>query len=145
MPSSNDYLEYVLEQLGGLGRVRSRRMFGGFGLYCAEQFFALIFDDTLYFKVGDSNRADYESRGMARFRPHRDRPELSMTYYTVPAEVLEDVEEAVAWARRSVEAALISANTHRKPGVVKRRTTVKRKATAKTKSTAAKRIRTRRN
>ena len=29
-----------------------------------------------------------------------------MTYYTVPAEVLEDRDEVVAWARKSVAAAL---------------------------------------
>jgi hypothetical protein len=33
MAVSEDYLQYVLEQLAGLGRVTARRMFGGVGLY----------------------------------------------------------------------------------------------------------------
>jgi DNA transformation protein and related proteins len=105
MPHSNEYLEYVLEQLSGLPDVRSRRMFSGAGLYQDEVFFGLLFNDTLYFKVDDSTRPDYESRGMAQFRPYEDRPLLSFSYYEVPAEVLEDRHELQAWARRSVQAA----------------------------------------
>jgi DNA transformation protein len=105
MAHSNEYLEYVLEQLSGLPDVRSRRMFSGAGLYQDEVFFGLLFNDTLYFKVDDSNRPDYESRGMAQFRPYADRPLLSFSYYEVPAEVLEDRHELQAWAARSVQAA----------------------------------------
>ena len=109
MPMSAGYASYVLEQLTGLGQVTSRRMFGAVGLYQGGLFFGLVSGDTLYFKVGDRNRADYEERGMRRFRPYRDRPELSMTYYEVPADVLEDAEELIVWARRSVDEALSTA------------------------------------
>jgi DNA transformation protein and related proteins len=105
MAVSGDYLQYVLEQLAGLGRVATRRMFGGVGLYHDERFFGFIAGDTLYFKVNDSNRSDYQTRNMGRFRPYPDRPELSMTYYEVPADTLEDADECVAWAQRSVAVA----------------------------------------
>ena len=97
--------QYVLEQLQRAGRVTSRRMFGAVGLYCDDVFFAIIDDDTLYFKVDDTTRADYESRGMKPFRPYKNKPEVSMTYYTVPVDVLDDAEELVLWARRSVSIA----------------------------------------
>jgi DNA transformation protein and related proteins len=99
------FLQYVLEQLERLRGVRQRRMFGGVGLYCDDVFFGLIDDDTLYFKVDDTTRPDYESRGMQPLRPFKDKPEVSMTYYTVPADVLDDAEELVSWARRSVSIA----------------------------------------
>jgi DNA transformation protein len=102
MATTDDYLQFVLEQLKGLGNVTSRRMFGGVGLYQDERFFAIIMGDTLYFKVNDANRGDYEARGMGRFRPYPNKPHLSMTYYEVPADVLEDADECAAWARRSV-------------------------------------------
>jgi DNA transformation protein len=105
MAVSRDYLQYVLEQLAGLGELRSQRMFGAAGLYCAEVFFAIVNDDTLYLRVDDSNRADFTSRGMAPFRPYADRPEVSMTYYEVPAEVLEDGAALVSWAQRSLAGA----------------------------------------
>ena len=106
MAVSSDYLDYVHDQLSGLGGVSSRRMFGGAGLYCDEFFFALIDNDTLYLRVDDANRADFTTRGMGQFRPYPDRPELSMSYYEAPADVLEDATALVAWARRSVAAAM---------------------------------------
>ena len=105
MAVSRAYLDYVLGQLAGLGRVRSRRMFGGAGLYCDEVFFAIIADDTLYLRVDDASRGDYSARGMAAFRPYADRPGISMSYFAAPAEVLESPEELVLWSRRSVTAA----------------------------------------
>jgi DNA transformation protein len=102
---SSEYLEYVLEQLAGLGGVRVIRMFGGIGLYQDQRFFGIITStDTLYFKVNDANRGDYEARGMSAFRPP-SRREISMSYYEVPADTLEDSDECVAWARKSVAAA----------------------------------------
>jgi len=102
MAVSAEFCRYVLEQLHSLGRVDSRRMFGAVGLYCDGGFFGLIAADVLYFRVGDANRRDYEARGMSRFRPFRDRPQLSLRYYEVPADVLEDAEECAAWAQRSL-------------------------------------------
>jgi DNA transformation protein len=102
MAVTDDYLRYVLEQLAGLGQVSPRRMFGGVGLFHRERIFGLIARDTLYFKVDDSNRRDYEARHMARFRPFADKPELSMTYYEVPADTLEDADSCAEWARKSM-------------------------------------------
>jgi len=106
MPVQDQYLAYVLEQLTGLGSLRSNRMFGGIGLYCREIFFGLIDDDTLYFKTDESNIASYRERGMPRFMPFPDRPEAVLGYHQVPADVIEDAEQLVDWARKSVEVAL---------------------------------------
>jgi len=109
MAVTADFLRYVLDQLAGLGQVTPRRMFGGVGLYHEERFFGLIAGDTLYLKVNDSNRDDYEARGMGRFRPYPDKPHWSITYYEIPADALEDAEECAAWARRSVAIAAVAA------------------------------------
>jgi len=106
MAVTPSYRDYVLEQLAGLRRVRSRRMFGGVGLYCDELFFGLIADDTLYLKVDDGNRDEFTSRGMSPFRPFRNKPLWEMGYFEVPADVLEDAEAMTAWARKSLRAAL---------------------------------------
>jgi len=99
------FLEYILEQLERAGRITSRRMFGAVGLYCDDTFFAVIDDDTLYFKVDDVTRPEYQARGMKPFVPYKDKPEVSMNYYTVPADVLDDAEELVKWAKRSASSA----------------------------------------
>jgi DNA transformation protein and related proteins len=109
------FLQYILEQLERTGRVTSRRMFGGIGLYCDDVFFGLIDDDTLYFKVNDTTRADYEKRGGKPFKPYADRPEVSMSYITVPADILDDAEELVSWARRSVAIAAATPKARKAP------------------------------
>src|SRR5882757_3790229 len=127
MAVNADFLRYVLDQLAGLGRVTPRRMFGGVGLYHEERFFGLIAGDTLYLKVNDSNRGDYEARGMRRFRPFPDKPYWSMTYYELPADALEDADECAAWARKSVAVAAVAA----KPVAAKRVTAKRVAVTAK--------------
>ncbi len=118
MTVSADYLSYVLEQVASLGRVAPRRLFGGVGLYLEETFFGLIDDDTLFFKTDDSNRADYETRGMRRFNPFPDRPErgpVTLGYHEVPADILEDAEQLSAWALKSVGVARSAAARKLKP------------------------------
>ena len=107
MAVSESYRVYVLEQLRILGSVTAKAMFGGVGLYYGGIFFGLIDDDTVYLKVDDSNRAEFERAGSSAFRPYGDES-YSMNYYEVPADVLEDqltlrdwAEKAVAVARRS--------------------------------------------
>ena len=102
------FLAYILEQLDALGRLRSRRMFGGVGLYSGELFFGLIDDDTVFFKSDATNSADYLARNMPRFMPFPERPEAVMAYYQVPADIIEDAESLVNWARKSVAVALTS-------------------------------------
>jgi DNA transformation protein and related proteins len=97
------YRQFVLEQLGRVVPVTSRNMFGGVGIYTNGLFFALIDDDTLYLKVDDSNRADYEAAGCGPFRPYGD--ERTMQYYELPADVLEDAEALERWVTRAVAVA----------------------------------------
>jgi len=105
MATSRAYLDYVLGQLGGLERLRSRRMFGAAGLYSGELFFGIVSEDTLYLRADAASRPEFLAHGAQPFRPYAERPEVSMTYYAVPAAVLEDADELVRWSRRAVSAA----------------------------------------
>jgi len=122
MAVSSDFLNYILEQLARVPRVTSRRMFGAMGLYSNGVFFAIIDDDIVFFKTDDSTRETYVARGCPPFRPYKDRPEVSMSYFQVPADVLEDADELVPWAKAAVKAAAASAEKKRKPAKKKRAT-----------------------
>ena len=84
-------------------------MFGGVGLYCGELFFGLIDDDTLFFKTDETNSAEYQARKMPRFMPPANRPLGPLGYHQVPADIIEDGEALVAWARKAVAVALAGA------------------------------------
>ncbi|HTC23791.1 MAG TPA: TfoX/Sxy family protein [Gemmatimonadales bacterium] len=97
MSVSPSFRIFVLEQLARTSKqVKDRAMFGGIGIYCDDLFFALIAGDTLYFKVDDTNRPDFEARGMGPFRPAGPDGEV-MQYYAVPEDLLEDPEALRPW------------------------------------------------
>jgi DNA transformation protein len=100
---SGAFKDFVLDQLGELGDLAARAMFGGVGLYFRGVFFGIIARDALYLKVDDENRADYEAAGMKPFKPYSGRSQ-TMKYYEVPLVVLESPMELAAWARRSITA-----------------------------------------
>jgi len=98
------FRDFVLDQLARLPQLRSKAMFGGIGLYSGESFFGIVAADELFFKVDHSNRAAYEAAGSEPFRPVAARP-VSMSYWRVPIEVLEDPGELAAWALAAIRAA----------------------------------------
>jgi DNA transformation protein len=59
MVASESFAEFLREQLAPLGRVTMRRMFGKTGVFCGGVMFAMIADDTLYFRVDDHNLAAF--------------------------------------------------------------------------------------
>lgn len=97
------FASFALEQLKRVAPVTGRRMFGGMGIYSGPHFFALVGDDRLFFKVDDSNRADFEARGMEPFRPYGD--ERAMHYYELPVDVLEDADELRGWVDKAIAVA----------------------------------------
>ena len=109
---SDGFRQFVLDQLEPVGGVVPRSMFGGVGLYCRGLFFGLIARDTLYLKVDDANRPDYERAGMKAFKPYANRPG-TMRYYGVPLDVLESAPELTAWARKAVASAERAASGRR--------------------------------
>ena len=104
MRVSAGFRDFVLDQLAGTNSLRARAMFGGVGLYAEDVFFGILAADVLFFKVGDTNRREYETAGSSPFRPYADRA-MTMPYYDVPIVVLEDAVMLGEWAARAVAAA----------------------------------------
>jgi len=94
------YKTFVLDQLGQLGGVTCRAMFGGYGLYQRTVFFGIIYKGRLYFKTTSTSRAAYLKKGMKPFRP--SAKQTLKTYYEVPLDIIEDQDELSAWAKKAV-------------------------------------------
>jgi DNA transformation protein len=97
MPVSQEYLDYLADQLISLGPVQSRRMFGGAGLYLDGFFFGLVAEDALYLKVDETNKPDFIAAGAGPFKPF-GKDSYEMSYYEVPGDVLEDPDLLKEWA-----------------------------------------------
>lgn len=111
MAVSPEFLEFLKDQLSPFGPVSARRMFGGAGLFRDNLMFGLIAEDTLYFKIDERNRPDYEAAGMAPFTYEGKGKKMQMSYYEIPPDVLEDPADLSAWARKAFEAALAGAKS----------------------------------
>ena len=105
--SFHDYV--VLDLLTGITGISSRAMFGGWGIYEHGIFFALIAEGELYFKVDDSNRADFEKLESRPFvyEGNKGKP-MTMSYWLVPEEIMEDRETLATWVARAVAVAKAS-------------------------------------
>jgi DNA transformation protein len=103
----DDYVDYVVDKLSGLGNVWSRNLFGGYAIFYEDLTFALIADGVLYFKVDDSNREMYQKAGSHQF-PH------PISYWEVPTEVFEDTARLYEWADISIEIAKAKAKKKKK-------------------------------
>jgi DNA transformation protein len=104
MSVSDSYLAFVLEQLSGVPDVMTKRMFGGIGIYSDGTFFAVIDNDTLFFKVDETLAKRYRDKGMPPFAPIPGAKPM-MGYYQVPPDVLEDARTLAKWAKDSIEIA----------------------------------------
>lgn len=99
-------------------------MFGGKGLYWKDVIFGLIDEGRVYFKVSEATVERYREEGAKPFEPWPGH--VMKGYYEVPANILEDADEAVSWAREAW--AIPRAPKGKRPG----KTAVKRTAKRKT-------------
>jgi len=98
----DDFKDYLVgDVLGHISGVTAKKMFGGYGLYLDGNIFGLIIsDETVCFKVDDTNRTRYEALDSEPFvyTGHKNKKPTTMPYWSVPETVLENrelVEELV--------------------------------------------------
>lgn len=112
MTKNSEFHDYIIyDLLGDDPHITTRKMFGGYGLYQDGIIFGLIINDTLYFKVNEENKTQYESYGSKPFRYSNGTKEVSMSYHEVPEEILDDREQLFDWID---ESARISKTTKNK-------------------------------
>lgn len=106
MTASREFCEHITDLLSSFGPVAIRRMFGGAGVYRDGVMFALVAYDTLYLKVDDATRPDYERAGMGPFTYEGKNEPVTMAYFQAPPEALEDAALLCDCARKAFDVAL---------------------------------------
>ena len=104
MAYSEDYLNFVIDQLSEFGDFEHKKMFGGVGFFKEGKMFAGIMKGNFCLKVGESNQKDFEDRGMQAYV--NDSKKKGMPYWEVPADVLEDKSQLKEWAEKSFREAI---------------------------------------
>ena len=109
MAVSDSFKTFLAEQFAPLGPVEIRRMFGGAGAFTGGKIFALIDDDTLYFKVDEETVASYQAEGMGPFTyPSKNGPMVMDGYRRAPERLFDEPDELITWARVAMAVAVRS-------------------------------------
>jgi len=56
MAVTQEFVDYVIEQIDNAGVITAKAMFGGYHVYSDGKLFALIIDNKLYVKITDSGK-----------------------------------------------------------------------------------------
>jgi DNA transformation protein len=117
--AGSQFAAHVMDLLAPLGPVTALRFFGGIGLVQDRTLFAMIMDETLYFRVNAKSRQAYEAAGGQPFRYETKIGSRAIEgFFTVPEGLFDDPEELNDWARtaQAVAAAAKAEKRPRKPG-----------------------------
>ncbi|HUS97732.1 MAG TPA: TfoX/Sxy family protein [Hyphomicrobiaceae bacterium] len=106
MAVNESYLEFVREQLAGVGPIAIKRMFGGAGVFSDGLMFGLIADETLYFKADAESEQRFADEGMGPFtyQPKSGKA-IQMSYWRVPERLYDEPDEMTTWAHDATGAA----------------------------------------
>lgn len=106
MAASDDFAEFLREQLSPIGRVSMRRMFGKTGVFCDGVMFGMIADNTLYVRVDDHNRAIFrEAEAFPPLNYAKKGETIDLAFWRVPERLIDEPDELVGWARAALAAA----------------------------------------
>ncbi|MFC4308363.1 TfoX/Sxy family protein [Steroidobacter flavus] len=124
---------YVAEQLAPLGRISSRAIFGGVGVFIDDRLLAIVMGEKLYLHTDKSNLDDYVARGMPQFKPYPNAFDLTTDHHEVPQDVIDDVVQLKLWGERALNAAIESARAKQMAGIERSRHMKQAKKRAKEK------------
>jgi DNA transformation protein len=106
MVASDSFADFLREQLAPLGTVTVRRMFGKTGVFCDGLMFAMVTDDTLYFRVDDDNREAFrEAESFPPLNYAKKGETIDLSFCRAPERLFDDSDEFVRWAREAMGAA----------------------------------------
>lgn len=97
--------EHIEELFAPFGPVAVKRMFGGHGVYADGFFFALETDGEIYLKADADTKPQFEAAGSNPFVYEGKSKPVTMSYWRLPDEALEDHDELRRWARLALDAA----------------------------------------
>jgi len=111
----SSFVQSLHEVFEALGRIHTKRMFGGHGVYHEGRMFGLVFQETLYLKSDAQTVGFFDALGLPAFTYQREGKTATLSYRQAPAELFEDRSEATLWGRRAWEAAVRSGTPPRAP------------------------------
>jgi DNA transformation protein len=106
MVASDSFAEFLREQLAPIGRITMRRMFGKTGVFCDGVMFAMVRDNTLYFRVDEDNRGVFkQALSFPPLNYEKKGGTIDLSFWRAPERLFDEPDELVTWARAALAAA----------------------------------------
>lgn len=111
MPVSPEYREFMEELFQPIGPIKTKSMFGVDGVFVTlpdgDVMFGLVANETLYLKVDDTSRADFEEQDKRPFvfETKNGKQDVA-SYYELPEALYDEPDAFTDWARKALDVAL---------------------------------------
>ena len=117
----SELASYVEEQLAFLGRISTKSIFGGIGIFVDERLLGIVMEDKLYLHTDANNLQVYRQRGMPQFKPYPNAFDLTTDHHQVPAEIVDDPTLLKQWGEQALAAAIEAAKVKQLAGIERSR------------------------
>jgi DNA transformation protein and related proteins len=121
MRVKSELASYVEEQLAFLGRISTKSIFGGIGIFVDERLLGIVMEDKLYLHTDANNLQVYQQRGMPQFKPYPNAFDLTTDHHRVPAEIVDDPAQLKRWGEEALAAAIEAAKVKQLAGIERSR------------------------
>lgn len=103
------------------GKVKSRSMFGGFGIFVNEIMFALVVNDSLHIRSNNTTTKQYKQAGYQPYVYRKRGFPVVTKYFALPDEMWDDTDQILAIASAALAYAKTekASNAEEKPSRLK--------------------------
>lgn len=98
------FLQLSVDFFASLGNIKSRSMFGGFGIFCDDVMFALVVENQLHLRAANQNEEAFKKLGMQPYSYTKRGFPVVTKYYVVPASWWE-TSQLMVQAKNALELA----------------------------------------
>ena len=101
--NKSEFLQYALDLFNPLGRLTSKTLFGGNAILKNNITFAMVFDGNIYLKTNKNTVKKYLDLDSKPLSYKKNNKTISLRYYEIPIEVLDDEDQLIQWAIEASE------------------------------------------
>jgi DNA transformation protein len=101
--NKSEFLQYALDLFNPLGRLTSKTLFGGNAILKNNITFAMVFDGSIYLKTNKNTVKKYLDLDSKPLSYKKNNKTISLRYYEIPIEVLDDEDKLMQWAIEASE------------------------------------------
>lgn len=91
-------LKNTLKFFDSMGKIKSRSMFGGFGIFCDDTMFALVVNDSLHLRAGGENQETFKTLELKPYTYKKRGFPVVTKYFEIPAQWWENETQLMAFA-----------------------------------------------